>query len=330
MESPLVSICCATYNHEKYIAEAIESFLKQKTDFKIEILIHDDASTDKTAEIIREYEKKYPDLIKAIYQQENQYSKKILINNTFLYPIAKGKYIALCEGDDYWIDQYKLQKQISYMENHPECTFCFTNAKVVDVKGNKKDRVFIPYEENNRQYYSGKNDIYDLGKLALLGFIPTASFVFSKSIFNDIPEFYYKRCPAGDLKLKLYAASKGYSYFINEITSVYRTNVVGSAMTKWKNYNREQLVELYQGYIDLINSIDEYSNYKYTNELDILKINFEYAKLTALSSKEIFTNERYKSILKNIKTSEKIKKMCAIYLPGLKDITKKILKKKQK
>ena len=102
-----VSICCITYNHEDYIADAIESFLMQETDFKYEILIHDDASTDKTADIIRSYELKYPEIIKPIYQTVNQYSKNTKILPTFLYPKAKGKYIALCEGDDYWIDPLK-------------------------------------------------------------------------------------------------------------------------------------------------------------------------------------------------------------------------------
>ena len=101
-EDILVSISCITYNHEKYIRDALEGFLMQKTDFKYEILIHDDASTDNTAKIIREYEEKYPDLIKPIYQKENQWSKgNYRISSTFNIPRAKGKYIAFCEGDDF-------------------------------------------------------------------------------------------------------------------------------------------------------------------------------------------------------------------------------------
>ena len=108
-KNPLVSICCITYNHEKFIKDAIEGFLMQKTDFPIEILIHDDASTDGTTEIIKKYEKEYPDLIHAVYQTENQYSqgKKVF---PILANQASGKYIALCEGDDYWTDPLKLQK----------------------------------------------------------------------------------------------------------------------------------------------------------------------------------------------------------------------------
>lgn len=112
--TPIVSISCITYNHEDYIRDAIEGFLMQKTTFPVEILIHDDASTDKTADIIREYEKKYPHLIKPIYQTENQYSKGIGVSATYQYPRANGNYITLCEGDDYWTDPYMLQKQVVF------------------------------------------------------------------------------------------------------------------------------------------------------------------------------------------------------------------------
>ena len=114
---PIVSICCITLHHEKYIRDAIEGFLMQKTSFPIEILIHDDASTDDTANIIREYEEKFPNIIKPIYQTENQYSKGISISATYQFPRALGKYIALCEGDDYWTDPLKLQKQVDFCNN---------------------------------------------------------------------------------------------------------------------------------------------------------------------------------------------------------------------
>lgn len=121
MESPLVSISCITYNHEDYIKQCLDGFLMQKTDFKIEILINDDCSTDNTATVIREYQEKHPDLIFPNYQKRNLYSKGVRgMNLRFNFPRAKGKYIALCEGDDYWTDPYKLQKQIDFLENHPD------------------------------------------------------------------------------------------------------------------------------------------------------------------------------------------------------------------
>ena len=124
MQEPkvMVSIICNVYNHEKYVREALESFVMQKTDFAYEVLVHDDASTDHSADIIREYEKQYPDIMKPIYQTVNQYSK-CSITRTYQVPRAKGKYIAFCEGDDFWNDPYKLQKQFDEMEKHPDKLF---------------------------------------------------------------------------------------------------------------------------------------------------------------------------------------------------------------
>lgn len=133
-----VSVITLAYNHEQYIGECINGIVSQQTNFKFELLINDDASTDNTANIIREYVNLYLHIIKPIYQSENQYSKKIPIGKTYLYPLAKGKYIALCEGDDYWIDPLKLQKQVDFMEAHPDYTMCCTNAVIQTSEGNEE------------------------------------------------------------------------------------------------------------------------------------------------------------------------------------------------
>ena len=118
----LVSIRCITYNHESYIRDCLEGFVIQNTSFPFEAIVHDDASTDGTAAIIREYAEKYPDIIKPIYETENQYSKHDgslrRIMDEAISPSAK--YIAICEGDDYWIDPLKLQKQADFLETHPD------------------------------------------------------------------------------------------------------------------------------------------------------------------------------------------------------------------
>lgn len=135
--NPLVSICCITYNHQDYIQDAIEGFLKQEVDFPIEIIIHDDASTDNTAGIIRKYEREYPDLLRPIYQSENQYSKgNTPITAKFILPKVRGKYVALCEGDDYWTDPKKIERQVNFLENNSGYVGCFTNFSVVNSSGN--------------------------------------------------------------------------------------------------------------------------------------------------------------------------------------------------
>ncbi|SFT39830.1 Glycosyl transferase family 2 [Algoriphagus locisalis] len=134
-DSFIVSIICNTYNHVNYISQTIESFLEQRTRFGIEILIHDDASTDGTSQVIRKFENEYPAIIKPIYQSENQYSKGIKPAFEYQYPRAKDKYVALCEGDDFWTDPLKLQKQIDYLEENPQYSICCTNYSEVNSKG---------------------------------------------------------------------------------------------------------------------------------------------------------------------------------------------------
>jgi len=117
-EQIMVSVVCITYNQVSYIEKAFKSFLMQKTNFKFEIIIHDDASSDGTKDILKKYSSLFPDKIILILQDKNQYSQGINIFNSYIYPIVRGKYIALCEGDDFWTDSNKLQIQFNYMENN--------------------------------------------------------------------------------------------------------------------------------------------------------------------------------------------------------------------
>ena len=147
----LVSICCITYNQKEYIRDALEGFMNQKTDFAYEVLIHDDASTDGTAQIIQEYADRYPQMIKPILQRENQYSKGLSnVSGTYNFPRVRGRYIAMCEGDDYWTDETKLQRQADFLENHPDCSLVFHSARV-DVQGRAvTERRMRPYDGDRR------------------------------------------------------------------------------------------------------------------------------------------------------------------------------------
>lgn len=166
MKEPLVSICCLAYNHEPYIRQCIEGFLMQKTSFVIEVLIHDDASTDKTADIIREYELKFPDLIKPIYQSENQYSKGIGVTRVYQFSRARGKYIAMCEGDDYWTDPYKLQKQVDFLENNPEFRVVHT---AYDVYYQITNELISDYQKHRRLVIPQGRIYKDLLRLNFIG-----------------------------------------------------------------------------------------------------------------------------------------------------------------
>jgi glycosyltransferase involved in cell wall biosynthesis len=212
---PLVSIHCKTYMHEPYIRQAIEGFLMQETTFKVEILIHDDASTDNTAKIIREYESKYPHLIKATYQVENQYRKNPKTEKYVKpYPFT-GKYRAHCEGDDYWIDSLKLQKQVDILERHPNLVACFTNAKIKREDGSRGRAYRYSLKAKNRIFKP--NEVIAKGG----GFYPTASLVYRNSLLSNYAKMP-KSNAAGDVRLASYLATKGAFFFLNEVTCVYR------------------------------------------------------------------------------------------------------------
>lgn len=182
--SPLVSICCITYNHEKYIRDAIEGFLMQKTDFPFEIIIHDDASTDKTADIIREYEKEYPEIFTCVYQEENQLSKGIRPLPTYIFPKVRGKYIALCEGDDYWTDPMKLQIQVDAMKKYPQCWMSFHPAFEISSNG-EKIGITGRMADENFKIFSPHEVILGGGE-----FSPTASLIFRNELLKDLPDFF--------------------------------------------------------------------------------------------------------------------------------------------
>lgn len=152
-ENPLVSIHCLVFNHGPYIRNAIEGFLMQETSFPFEILIHDDASTDNSASIINEYATKHPHLINPLYQKENQYSKGVDVTYDFQISRALGKYIAICEGDDYWTDPKKLQKQVDFLENNPDFGLVYTDFdKLFNNSGTIRKSLFkngeeVPYTE---------------------------------------------------------------------------------------------------------------------------------------------------------------------------------------
>lgn len=211
-EKPLVSICSITYNHALYIRDCLDGLLMQKTDFPFEIIINDDCSTDGTTEIIKEYVNKYPNIISPIYHDENQYQKGIRgMYQRFVYPKARGKYIALCEGDDYWTDPLKLQKQVDFMESHPDFSMCFHRVSVmVEDKLRLSNDIFNHLQE--REY----NETDLLMRLT----VPTCSALFRKGIIVRCPvnpKFQY-----GDNILWLTAIRSGRTYCLGEEMGVYR------------------------------------------------------------------------------------------------------------
>lgn len=226
----MVSINCLVYNHEPYIRQCLEGFVMQKTNFRFEAIVHDDASTDGSAAIIREYAEKYPDIIKPILETENQYSKHDGSLRRIMEDACKGKYIAICEGDDYWIDPNKLQKQYDLMETHPDFSLCFHADYTLYPSGKK---VLHKPKEIKSIYYP-KDIILGGG-----GFMATNSMFYRRKYINDnsLPD-YFKHCPVGDMPMMLFLVSKGSFGYINDVMSVYRYASLGSWTIRQDSFNK--------------------------------------------------------------------------------------------
>ena len=226
----IVTIRCLVYNHEPYIRQCLEGFVMQKTNFTFEAIVHDDASTDGSAAIIKEYAEKYPDIIKPIYETENQYSKHDGSLRRIMDSHTRGKYIAYCEGDDYWTDPLKLQKQVDFLEGHPEYTMCFHAAILKWEKKEHPDSLF--YNVEGREY-SGP-------EIFKRWIVATASVVFKASVLHS--DIYKKvqqdkRFLYGDNPLFLSAAKLGRIYGMKDVMSVYRKHEGGAVF--FHNIERE-------------------------------------------------------------------------------------------
>jgi len=237
---PLVSVMCLAYNHEKYIEDALKGFLIQETDFPFEVLIHDDASTDNTADIIREYEALYPNIIKPVYQSENQWSRDKEVIRNAQYGRVKGKYLAYCDGDDYWVDPKKLQKQVKFLEKNIEYVVC-GHGFIVKYENKKIERRMFAYDQ--RRYGSFRY----LQALKGSPLHPNTWMCHSKVIICNRYLDIQDKFPAGDDFLMLILMSTGKGYCLPEFMSVYRVND-SSTWSSIKTYIKKLKMFAYQVY----------------------------------------------------------------------------------
>lgn len=273
---PIVSVVCCTYNHELYIRQCLEGFVMQKTNFAFEVLVHDDASTDKTVDIIREYETKYPDIIKPIYQTENQYSKGVRINAIFNYPRAKGKYLALCEGDDYWIDPLKLQKQVDFLEANPDYSLCGSNGII-----------FWDNEDSYLEYFNNITYSQEIKPKKIIGNwpFPTASLVYRASVMEDYPS-WTKEIYSGDMILILISMYKGKIYGMSDLTCMYRHSCTNK--TSLSNMAALKRCFVTNQHLLMYKRFNEYTNGIYSDEIKVvveeLENNIAFDKLRKKSN----------------------------------------------
>ena len=224
MDGITVSVICITHNHAEYIREALEGILMQKTSFKYEILIHDVASTDGTSEILKEYQKKYPDKIRLFLKKGSQYSKETDIFKNSCFSQAKGKYIACCEGDDSWNYYGKLQAQYDLMELHPEVSLCYHNALIYENGVMGREDLALQVSMHKTGYIKASDIVYPSK-----GWYPTASMFFRTKYMAG---YYDMHAPTGDEGMRCYMACCGRLYYINQAWCTYRNQSKGSWNTK--------------------------------------------------------------------------------------------------
>jgi len=255
-ESIKVSVFCLAYNHEKYIRKCLDGFVMQKTTFPFEVLVHDDASTDNTAEIIREYAQKYPDIIKPILQTENQYSKGVRIIATFLRDKAAGEYVAWCEGDDCWTDCNKLQKQIDFLDSHPDYSCCYHRVLRNDLTHNTIS--YIPNMDKSREFRL--DEIVKKGAVFQL-----SSFVIRRQIYLQMPDCFRAK-GFGDIALYMYGAICGKCHVLSDVMSTYNHGTEGSWTVNVSRDKKKNLEHEYE-MLAMLKRVNEFYNYKYNDIL---------------------------------------------------------------
>ena len=247
----LVSVYCLAYNHENYIRDALEGFVMQKTNFRFEVVINDDASTDGTAAIICEYAERYPDIFVPIYQTENQYSKNVRMFETIIYPHLRGKYFASCEGDDYWTDENKLQRQVDFLESHPDYSACTHNNLTLNMYDND---LHVEFQDERDETLQLRDIAQDGGTCFRL-----ASMMYRREFCFLPPEFLIS---VGDYPMAVYLALVGKIYYFKDCMHVYRFGVPGSwTANNW--WNTEKRIALKKEVNDMLRGADRFSGRKY-------------------------------------------------------------------
>ena len=266
---PKVSVLCVTYNQIDFLEQTLESFLAQETDFDFEILIHDDCSTDGTLELVRSYEERYPGRVRGFYEEENTYSKGGgRYFSRILAPAARGKYVANCEGDDYWLDTNKLQRQYDYMEANPDCTMCCSSALVLDGLTDEPIGRLGPIGEEKDISFEEYVQKWPTKTEKGLWRTPIASTFMRREIAVGFATEWSFDMPISDNTFCMYCAYKGRVHYFDEDLCAYRYQAKGA----WTSYVRRNMsgkkyndiiIKWEMRRIQMTHDIDEATGYQY-------------------------------------------------------------------
>lgn len=315
MKDVLVSIICTAYNQEKYIKQTLIGLVSQKTNFNYEILVHDDASTDRTPQIIKSFSEEYPELIKPVFQSENQYSQGVKITKDILIPRAKGKYIALCEGDDYWTNPNKIQMQAEVMEQYSNCSICVHKVQGVSEDGSKSLKVF-PQNDVECGIVSSEEIVHRMLSKGEWMF-HTTSYFFRKQDAMDLSQkkyLFWEKPGYGDFSYIQMAILKGDLYYINKTMSCYRMGAIGSAVKRDAGVERRK--EVSQRFIEAIQDFDNVTNMKYHNDSKTAIKRYEFQLADAEKNYKYLLSNEMKDIWKDIPFYAKLRIKISRYFPA--------------
>ena len=309
----LVSILCTAYNHEPYIRDALEGFVSQKTDFAFEVLVNDDASSDGTAAVIREFAEKYPELIRPFYQKENQFSKGIgYIYENIFYPKARGKYFAFCEGDDYWTDESKLQRQVDFLESHPDYSACVHNTTLRYCNSSRTDELLIPSRGDHEVLY--ENVIH-----GPVNAYHTSSLMARREIIVQTPDFYRAATAHGfaDYAWALLLRLNGKIRYLDRVMSVYRICSNQAAWSSGVDRQYDKLRGFVQGKVEMLRAFLPHAPAEVQPlvEQEILEREFELMYIEGRDREQ--RKGPYRQILRRQSRSYRVKNFIKSYVPGL-------------
>jgi len=311
-----VTVICMAYNHEKYIKDALEGFVKQKTNFDYEVLVHDDASTDATASIIKEYARRYPDIIKPILQTVNQDSQGIDFFAEYMVPMAQGEYFARCEGDDYWTDENKLQLQVDFLDQHPEYSACVHNTSKLEMMTGKQT---LMYEEGERDLHF--SDVIQGGSCAY----HTTSLVHRRDALWNVPDFVpnTEANGFGDYPWAIWFSLLGPIRFLDRNMSVYRVGT-SSSWTAANRRNTHKNALFHMHVSQMLREVNEYTKYAHKEQIEELIRYNDYKSLYFDEKYAEMRNPEYRELYRKESVPSRIKMRLKQYFAPLYHVYRRI------
>lgn len=292
----VVTVLCVCYNHARSLRRALESLVSQKTDFAYELLVHDDASTDGSQDIIREFQRRYPQIVRPMLEEENQYGQ----GRNFLGKMlaeARGSYIAYCETDDFWSDSLKLQLQVDALRTHPECSFCVHNTQGVNIRGDRLPQHFPPIRVDagaiTPEEYLRHELFEDKWMFQLSSFMSRRETMveYEEISASEFPSKYYQ---VGDQPLFLFCLTKGSAWYIDRDMSCYTVDSGGFMTSLGKGGSFCERVQL--GYIQGLEAFDAYSHGRFATAIQRAVLRRQFLYDLATHNYRAISNGKYKDL----------------------------------